>query len=101
MLQGERLRTLMASAMTHDFRHKQLCHVDVLCELTQFQGRNQISQCTYTYIVRKYLSMALTPCLNMQALIHSRMRKRMQNMILELGQAKTNKREVLAAINTN
>ncbi|DBA70677.1 TPA: hypothetical protein ACH3X2_012055 [Trebouxia sp. C0005] len=36
-----------------------------------------------------------------KALIHGRMRKRMQNMILELGQAKTNKREVLAAINTN
>ncbi|DBA87368.1 hypothetical protein WJX77_006866 [Trebouxia sp. C0004] len=36
-----------------------------------------------------------------KALIHSRMRKRMQNMILELGQAKTNNREILAAINTN
>ena len=91
----------MASAMTHDFRHKKLCHIDVLCELTQFQGRNQISQCTYTYIVRNIPEYGTDTLLSMQALIHGRMRKRMQNMILELGQAKTNKREVLAAINTN
>ena len=37
----------------------------------------------------------------LQALIHSRMRRRMQSMILELGQAKKHSREVLAAINTN
>ncbi|KAL3140954.1 hypothetical protein ABBQ32_005478 [Trebouxia sp. C0010 RCD-2024] len=36
-----------------------------------------------------------------KALIHSRMRKRMQSMILELGQAKAGTREVLAAISTN
>lgn len=40
------------------------------------------------------------PCNALQALIHSRMRKRMQNMILELGQAKAGTREVLATLNT-
>ena len=70
-------------------------------ELTLLEAQSNFTIDAHLHRQKTSLSMALTLCLRMQALIHSRMRKRMQNMILELGQAKINKREALATINTN